>query len=173
MQQEFLTIASKHAQERLQSAQSGKGPDVNCLVDAAREAMDNFVRAQKKFLDVLAENGVKSRKHEETSKKKTEISKLAREAAGSFIDAQKKLLDLAGQQVNVNLQAATRAVEVVNALRPRPLPTLTGEGVKNFVEAEKAVIESFMKPTEVKPVRSGKRPRHRSAATPHAAEATA
>ncbi|MGD0214064.1 MAG: hypothetical protein ABSB87_12595, partial [Terriglobales bacterium] len=99
-EQDYLTTASKHAHKRLEAAKAGKGPDIACLVDAARDGMEDFVRAQKKFLDVVIADGakVKGAKVEETAKK-TELSKLARESANSLIDAQKKLLDLAGQQV--------------------------------------------------------------------------
>jgi hypothetical protein len=144
MQQDFLTTASKHAQKRLQATKAGKGPDVACLVDAAREGIDDFVRAQKRFLDVFVDG--KSKTKMEESVKHTELTKLAREAANSFIDAQKKLLDLAGQQVNVNLQAVNRTAEMMNALRPNLIPNITGEGLKNFVDAEKDLISSIVKP---------------------------
>jgi hypothetical protein len=146
-EQDYLTTVSKHMNKRLEATKAGKGPDLGCLVDAARDGMEDFVRAQKKFLDVIVASEVKTKggKPEEITKK-TEVSKLAREAASSFIDAQKKLLDLAGQQVNVSLQTASRAVEMLDTLRPRILPNLTGEGVKNFVDAEKDLITSIMKP---------------------------
>jgi hypothetical protein len=149
MQQDFLTLASKHVQERLQPPKAGREKEVAGLVDIAREAMDNFVRAQKKFLEIVVQEGAKSKAgKEETGKKKTELSKLAREAADSFIEAQKKLLDLAGQQVNVNLQTASRAVDMATSYRPGlPIPNLlTTERVKNFVDAEKALVDSVMKP---------------------------
>jgi hypothetical protein len=147
MQQEFLTIASKHVQGRLEKTKAGEVPDAECLVDAARDAMENFVRAQKKLLDVIVADGAKPKGGKaEESKKKIALSGIAREAASSFIDAQKNLLDLAGQQVNVNLQVAGRLGEMANLLRLSPLPTITGDSVKSFVEAEKAVLNSIMKP---------------------------
>jgi hypothetical protein len=149
LQQDYLTTASKHAQKRLQATKAGKGPDAACLVDAAREAMDDFVRAQKKFLDIVAEDGTKAKAGKsEEHKKKTEVAKLAHEAANAFIEAQKKLLDLAGQQVNVNLQATSRAMEMMNSLRPHLMPNISGEGLKSFVNAEKNLISSIMKPEE-------------------------
>lgn len=144
MQQDFLTTASKHVQKRLQATKAGKAPDTACMIDAAREAMDDFVRAQKKFLDIVVEGGKGKTKDEH--RKKAELAKLAREAAAAFIDAQKKLLDLAGQQVNVNLQAVNHAVEMVDSLRPHLVPNITGEGIKNFVNAEKNIITNMMKP---------------------------
>jgi hypothetical protein len=140
MQQDFLTLFSKHAQRRLQA---GMTADASCVTDAVRDAMEHFVRTQKKFLDVVMQEGAKAKAGE--VKKKTEVTKLAREAADAFIDTQKKLLDLAGQQVNVNLQAASRTADMMKSFRPLPLPSFSGEQVKNFIDAEKALIESIVK----------------------------
>ncbi|MGA2960957.1 MAG: hypothetical protein ABSD96_04740 [Candidatus Korobacteraceae bacterium] len=175
MQQELLTITSKHVQARLQKTQAGEMPDAACLLDATRDAMENFVGAQKKLLDIIVENGAKPKGNE--NKKKAEISSIAREAASSFIDAQKNLLDLAGQQVNVNLQVAGRLAEMASMFQMSPLPTITGDSVKSFVEAEKAVLDSIMKPsngakTAPKAERAAKRPaRRRRAAAAQAAGA--
>lgn len=166
LQQDYLTTASKHAQKRLEATKAGKGPDATCLVDAAREAMDDFVRAQKKFLDIVGEDA-KAGKSED-HKKKAEVAKLAREAATSFIEAQKKLLDLAGQQVNVNLQSTSRAMEMMKSLRPHLMPEITGEGLKSFVDAEKNLISSIIKPANGakaahKAAHPAKKPVHRRA----------
>ena len=147
MQQDFLKIASKHVQERLKKTKAGEAPNADGLIEAARDAMEHFVRAQKKLLDVIVEDGSKPKGGKaEESKKKTAISGIAREAASSFMDAQKNLLDLAGQQVNVNMQVAGRLAKMVNLPRLNPLPAITGDSVKSFVEAEKAVLDSIMKP---------------------------
>jgi polyhydroxyalkanoate synthesis regulator protein len=82
--------------------------------------------------------------------KKTELVKLAHEAANAYIDAQKKLLDVAGQQMNVNLQAMDRAITGITPFR-LPIANITGEGVKSFVDAEKALIDQMMKRTTPKP----------------------
>ena len=60
--------------------------------------MEEFVAAQKKFLDVISEETSPDGKKEHAGRKpsKTELAKLGREAADSFIEAQKKLLDLGG-----------------------------------------------------------------------------
>ena len=177
MQQEFLTIASKHTQKRLRETKAGKGPDMSCLMDAAREAMEHFIKAQKKFLDIVVEEEGKAKvRHEEGARKKTEVSKIAREASSSLIDAQKKLLDLAGQQVNVNVQAASRAVDLVNSIRPTGLPSFSGEGIKKFVNAEKELLDSLIKPgngTKAKAERRVKRPPRRRPATAQSAQAGA
>lgn len=150
MQEKYLTIISKETQKMLQANKAGKGFDGVCLIDVAREAMNNFVGAQKKYLDVIVDETTKATNGgAKTEKKvsKTEVAKLAREAANSFADAQKKLLDLASQQMNVNLQAATKSMDLMTPLKLMPLSNFTGEGVKSLVEAEKALIDSMtMKP---------------------------
>jgi hypothetical protein len=144
MQQDFLTIASKQSQKMLEM---GKG-ERPCLVEAARESMEKFVETQKKFLDLVAEETthMMNGKNDAAAKKakKTELVKLAHEAANAYIDAQKQLLDVAGQQMNVNLQAMDRAITGITPFR-LPIANLTGEGVKSFVDAEKALIDQMMK----------------------------
>lgn len=149
MQHEFLKTTSKQTLAWLEKVKAGKGYDATHLIEVAREGMDTFVEAQKRFLDVIAQETGKmtSGKPEHLAKMKTtELTKLAREATDHFIEAQKKMLDVVGQQMNVNLQAATKTMEMFSPARLMPVANVTGEGVKNFVNAEKAVIESMIKP---------------------------
>ena len=150
MQHNFLVLASKHTQGWLQGAEARKVWEGNGLVELAGEAMDEFVAAQKKFLDVISEetSAAEDGKKEHTGRKpdRTELAKLGRNAAHSFIDAQKKLLDLAGQQLNVNMQAATRAVDLKMPVRLLPVADIAGESVKSFVDAEHALLDSMSKP---------------------------
>ncbi len=167
MQHDFLKTTSKQTTTWLESLRNGKGYQVSHLVDLARESMDAFVGAQKRFLDVIAQETGKltSGKPEHVEKmKKTEMSKLAREATESFIEAQKKLLDVVGQQMNVNLQAATKTMEMLSPARLMPMANVTSEGVRNFVTAEKAVIESMMKPAKAAAAMPKRPPRPRKAA---------
>jgi hypothetical protein len=64
--------------------------------------MENFVRAQKHFLDVIAEVTAQATGGKKTGAvkkmKKAELSQLARQATESFIEAQKKLVDVAGKR---------------------------------------------------------------------------
>jgi len=177
MQQDFLTTTSKQTLHWLEAVKAGKGYQSAHLIDVAREGMETFVHAQKKFLDIIAEETVRAAggKHDHKAKtvKKTELSKLAREATSSFIDAQKKLLDVLGQQMNVNLNAATRTAELMSPSRFWPVASLTGEGVKSFVTAEKALIESMIKTRQgAKPeVRRGRAAHPRRAVKAHVAHA--
>ncbi len=141
MQQNFLVLANKRTQNWLQSS-----PDKDGLAGLASEAMEEFVTAQKKFLDVISEEASGEAKKEHTGKKtKTELVKLGREAADAFIEAQKKLLDLAGQQMNVNMQTASRAMDLKLPIRLLPVADIAGESVKSFVDAEKSLLNSMIK----------------------------
>lgn len=157
MEHEFLSITSKQTMEWLESMRKGRYPGPH-MVDLAREAMDTFVHTQKKFLDIIAQETARmtSGKPEKTAKK-TEVAKLAREASHAFIEAQKKLLDVAGQQMNVNLQAATKTMEMLSPARLLPMANITGEGVKSFVDAEKALMESMVKHAPAKPAAKRRR----------------
>ena len=151
MQQDFLKITSKQTLSWLEAVKAGKGYQGGThLVELAREGMDTFVQAQKKFLDLIAQETSKATagKQEPSLKhgKKTEMAKLAREATNAFIDAQKKVLDVVGQQMNVNLKAAARSMDLIAPSRLLSMANLTGEGVKSIVDAEKGLIESMMKP---------------------------
>lgn len=150
MQQDFLKTTGKQTLQWLEAIKAGKGSPGTHLVDLAQEGMDNFVQAQKKFLDVIAQETARatSGRHEPSARimKKTELAKLAREATNSFIDAQKSLLDVVGQQVNMNLKAATRTMELASTARFLPMANVAEAGVRNFVGAEKALIESIVKP---------------------------
>jgi len=147
MNQDFLKIASRQTHDWLAAVEKGKRYDGEHLVEAAREGMDTFVRVQKKFLDVVAEEVSKATKGapEVVKKgKKVELAELARQATETFIEAQKKLMDVAGKQVNANLRATGRAMNMIKPFPFIPLPDLTREGVRSFVDAEKALIDTMM-----------------------------
>ncbi|MBZ5720191.1 MAG: hypothetical protein LAO03_07395 [Acidobacteriia bacterium] len=151
MQQEFLKIADKQTHTLIEGGKTGKVFKGEALVALARQAMENFVRAEKKFLDVIAEETAKATgsKHGNGAGKKlkkTELTELARHATESFIDAQKKLFDVAGRQMNVNLKTASRTMDVLGPLPIVPFTDLTREGVKSFVDAQKALMDAMTKP---------------------------
>jgi len=155
MQQELLTSTSRQTLQWLESEKSGKSRRATQLVEFAREGVETFARAQKKLLDVAAQESAKatSGKMEGDRKpaKKTEVAQLAREAGNAFIEAQKRILDVMGQQMNVNLDATTRAMKIVSPFRLMPIATRTGEGVKSFMQKETSLIESLIKPSKIKP----------------------
>lgn len=168
MQQDFLTITNKQALQWFEAGKAGEVDFSAGAFDFAREEVEAFVRAHKKLLDVLSEETAKATggkaNHHATPVKKTEWSKVAREAANAFLDAQKRLLDVLGQQMKVNLDAATRAGEFLSPSRLLPMAMSSGERVKNFVDAESSLIGSVLNPPKKSKVVNRKRTRkHRVA----------
>jgi len=152
MQQDFLKTAGKQTHAWLNAVKAGKPFEGGNLIEMARDAMDTFVHAQKKFLDLIAEETTKATSGKEPAKKmkKTELAAMAKEATDAFIEAQKKLIDVAGHQVNAGMRAAGRTVNMVAPFPFLPIPDFTRAGVKNFVSAEKALIDTVMKRPETK-----------------------
>ena len=167
MQQKFLKIADRQTRDWIETANTGKGFKKDALIELAREAMDNFVHAEKQFLDVVADEAAKATRaqHGDGARKvkKTQITELARHATESFIDAQKKLVDVAGEQVNANLKTISKTIDVMGPLPILPFSDLTREGVKSFVEAQKALMEVMTKPNGSK----GKEKTHRAKKAVH------
>jgi len=151
MQQSFLTLAAKRTDAWIDAAKEGHAPKAASLTELAREAMDEFVKSQKKFLDVVAEEtshmmeGTAPKKRGPA--KKTELTELGRQAAEAFIDAQKKLLDVAAQQMEVNVKAAKKTVEMIKPLQPVTLADLTRKTVDSLVAAQKALLDVMSKPS--------------------------
>ncbi len=152
MQQHFLTIAARQADVWIDNAKEGKPLDGKGMPEIVREAMETFVRSQKKFLDAVAEEtahatGAKNGK-EHAGVKKTEIAELARQGMEAFIDVQKKLLDLVAQQVGVNVKVTRRTIEMLNPLPPVTLAGLTRYTVDSFVAAQKALLQAMSRPAQ-------------------------
>jgi hypothetical protein len=172
MQQEFLKIAGKQTRTWLEAAKAGKPYQGEDLVELARDGMEKFIKAQKQFMDVIAEETAKATGGKRTNGakkiKKTDVSTLAREATESFIDAQKKLVDLAGQQMNTNVQTAGKVIDLMKPFPFLPLGELTREGVKSYVDAQRALMEVMVKPAEhkgaAKPRTTAKRKKEKVAA---------
>ncbi len=177
MQQDYLKTASRQIHGRMAAAAAGEEYDGETLVDLAREGLENFVQAQRKFLEMIAEeasNATNGKTAAATRAKKTELTELARQAADSFFDVQKKLMDVAGKQVHANLKATGRAIEMIPPMPYMAIPDLTREGVRSFVDAEKAVIETITKRrTEPKTATKVTRGRKQSHRPPKTAAATA
>ena len=162
LQQEYLKIASKQSHAWLDAAKSGKPYQPEHVMELAREGVESFVKAEKRFLDVIDEEAGKALNGKPVpaaakKMKQTEVQELARKAAGSFMEAQKRLLDLAGKQMNANVKTATKAAELVRPFPFLPLSELTREAVKSYVDAQKALMDVMVHPPAAKPVRPARR----------------
>jgi hypothetical protein len=60
--------------------------------------------------------------------------------------------------MNVNLDVATRTLEMISPSRLLPMANLTGEGVRHFVDAETSLIGSLIHPGKkgVSPAKPGR-----------------
>ena len=149
-QQEFLKIAGKQSHRFVEAAKTGKPYQPEQLVDLAREGLENFVKAQKQFLDFIADEVSKATgsKHAigEKKLKKTELSQLPHQATESFIEAQKKLMNVFGKQTKASVSTAGKAMEFMRPFPFLPWAELTREGVKSYVDAQKALMETVVKP---------------------------
>jgi len=161
LQQEYLKIASKQSHAWLDAAKSGKPYQPEHVMELAREGVESFVKAQKRFLDVIDEETGKAMNGKPTAAgkkmKHTEVQELARQAAGSFMEAQKRLLDLAGKQMNANVKTATKAVDLVRPFPFLPLSDLTREAVKSYVDAQKALMDVMVRQPAAKVARPTRR----------------
>lgn len=154
MQQKLLTNTSRQTLQWIESEKSGKDQGSARLVELAREAVETFMRAQQKFLDVVAQESAKATSgkpaHDHKPAKKVKLAILARDAANAFVEAQKRLLDVMGQQMNVNLDLSNRSMEMMSPSRLLPVASLTEDGVKNFFNRETALIGSLINPRKPK-----------------------
>ena len=152
MQEEYLKIAGKQTHSWVESAKAGKPYQPEHVLDLAREAMENFVKAQKRFMDVLADETAKATggKHVNGKKaKRADLSDLAREATDSFLEAQKRLVDVAGRQMNNSVKTASKTLELLKPFPFLPVSELTREAVKSYVDAQKALVDVMVKPPHV------------------------
>jgi hypothetical protein len=180
MQQEFLKLADKQSHSWVEAAKAGKPYESEHLVALAREGMENFVKAQKQFLDIVAEETAKATGGKRTNGavkkiKQTELSDLARQATDSFIDAQKKLVEVAGKQMNATVKTVGNSLELTRPFPFTPLAELTREGVKSYVDAQKALMDAVVKPVgeHKHPGRPVRRARKSRTGTKRAAAAAA
>lgn len=149
MQEEYLKIANKQSHTWLESAKAGKPYQPENVIDLAREGMENFAKAQKKFLDVLADETTKATSGKTNGPgkkpKPTELTDLARQAADSLLAAQKKMVDVAGRQMNFAAQTAGKSLDLFKPFPFIPLNEMTREVVKSYVEAQKALMDVMVK----------------------------
>jgi len=156
MQQHFLTLAARQTDKWIDAAKSGEPFEGIHLTDLARESVETFVRSQKKFLDVLAEETAHATNKEGNGNgkgraaKKTELTELARQSAEAYIDAQKKLLDVATQQLKVTGKTAGEAINALNPLPVETLVDLTKHAVDGLVESQHAWLDLIYKPAHPK-----------------------
>lgn len=164
MHEEYLKMASKQTHTWLETAKAGKTYQPEHVIDLAHEAMENFARTQKKFLDVIAEETGKATSGKAANgaarkTKPTELTELARQASDSFLEAQKRLVDVAGRQMNAGAKTFGKTLDMVKPFPFPPLNELTREVVKSYVEAQKALMDVMVKASNRPKAATERRPR--------------
>jgi hypothetical protein len=152
MQQHMLTLVGNENEAWLDAAKTGEPYAGKGLTAVAKEAVDIFVKSQKKFMDAVAEQVSKATegKGEEAEEEteRIELAELAKQASDTFIDAQKKLLDVAGKQVDVNLNAVEWTAQMIPPPPKFDFAHFTRETVDSYVTAQKALMDIVNRPAK-------------------------
>lgn len=167
MQQELLTSTSKQTVQWLEPDSGAKPDRAAQVLDFARESVESFARAQKKFLDAVAEESEKAIRgkpeREIEPARLDNLKQLACDAGNAFLEAQKRLLDISGQQMSVSLNAANRTTQLLSPEQLMPVAMLARDSVKSFFDAETALVSSMMKMRQAKEVQPKKKKVSRAA----------
>ena len=122
------------------------------VAELARRGIEGFVESEKKFLDLAAQEVSAATKGEKRTHKPPRdrmevLTKVAREGAEKYIETQKKIMELAIEQLEESAKAGRERFKEV--ARKEALPSfgeLTEKSMKNFVTAEKSLLDLAMKP---------------------------
>jgi hypothetical protein len=150
MQKNLLDAAAEQAHAAAESyREGGKMMPAARLAEVARRGIEGFVHSEKKFLDLASEEVTAATKgdkrpHKPPRDRMEVLTKVAREGAQKCIETQKKLFELAIEQLedtrkNGHREAARKEVHA-------SLGELTEKSMKNFVSAEKSLLDLAMKP---------------------------
>lgn len=173
MQRRLLDGVAAQMHDVAASYEEGKGLTGGASIgELARRAMEGFVETEKKFLDLVSEEvdaaveGAPARKPARDRSKV--LTQLAREGVEKYIDAQKELLELAIQRFGANGKGSRERAEAARAAKEElrtSFAELTRKSVKNFVNAEKSLLEVAVKPPKrtVRPA-PGPKPRRKARA---------
>jgi hypothetical protein len=182
LQKTFLDATAEQAHAVAESYRSGEAlPAAAKAAELARRGFEDFVASEKKFLDLAAREVSAATKGDKRPTKPPRermevLTKVAREGAEKYIETQKKLMELAIEQLEETTKTTRQHKE---AVRKEALPLwgeLTDKTVKNFVHAEKSLLDLAMTPGKGPHRQDGRkasRPRHKMhrAAKRHTAEA--
>jgi hypothetical protein len=169
MQKDLLDATADQAHAVAESyREEGKLLAATHVAELARRGIEGFVENEKKFLDLAtqevsaAAKGDK-RAHKPPRDRMEVLAEVAREGAQKYIETQKKLMELAIDQLEETVKAGREKVKEVARKEPRPsLGELTEKSMKNFVTAEKSLLDLAMKPMRGRSGENGRKaPQHR------------
>jgi hypothetical protein len=122
------------------------------VTELARRGIEAFVESEKKFLDLAVQEMSAATKGDKRTHKPPRdrmeiLTKVAREGAEKYIETQRKLLELAVEQLEDTAKASRQQLK--ERARKEALPSfreLTEKSMKNFVSAEKSLLDLAAKP---------------------------
>jgi hypothetical protein len=131
--------------------ENGKFAAASHVTELARRGIEGFVESEKKFLDLATHevtNATKGDKHgHKPPRRRIEIlTEVARESAGKCLDTQKKLFDLAIEQLEETVKTGREPRKPLRKEERPLLGDLADKSMKNFVAAEKSLLDLAMKP---------------------------
>lgn len=166
MHTRLLDALAEQARAVVEDEESGKGVMASMHpVAAARQALEDFVATEKRFLDLVVKEvnaAVESPKPAHKPRARVKVfSQVAAESIDKYAEAQKKLLELAIQQFEPNGKTEEEPAEP-----PTPLAEIAQKSVQNFVGAQKSLMDVALKPAAASATepKSSPRPRRKTAA---------
>jgi hypothetical protein len=152
LQKSLLDAATEQAHAAAESYRAGERVRAAANVaELARRGIEGFVESEKKFLDLAAQQVSAATKgdkrtHKPPRERMEVLSKVAREGAEKYIDTQKKLLDLAIEQLEETAKNGREHKDTTHKAIAPLWGELTEKSVRNFVNAEKSLLELATKP---------------------------
>jgi len=145
MQKKFLDMVDAQAHAMVEVITEGKPYEGKTVAEVTHQGLQNFVRTQEKFLELVTEAAGLTEEKKLKPVPHRKVSATVQESVDKFVEAQKKLLDVASKQIEGAMKTAEEMV------KPSPEPsTSLGEfarrGVENFINAQKSLLDVVMKP---------------------------
>ncbi|MGB2635959.1 MAG: hypothetical protein WAM58_18665 [Candidatus Acidiferrum sp.] len=173
MQKNLLDATAEQAHSVAESyREDGKLQAAARVTELTRRGIQEFVDSEKKFLDLAMQEVTAATKNDKPAHKPPRdrvevLTKVAREGAEKYFETQKKLMDFAIEQFEGTAKAGRERFKQVTRKEARPsLGELTEKSMKNFVNAEKSLLDLAMNPVgpgekkDRKPSRRGHRMHH-------------
>ena len=168
MQKNLLDATANQAHAVAESyREEGKLRSAAHVAELARRGIKGFVDSEKKFLDlamheVTAATKGDKRTHKPPRDRMEVLTKVAREGAEKYIETQKKLMELAIEQFEETAKEGRERFKEAASKEWRPsFGALTEKSMKNFVNAEKSLLELAVKPLKGPGEKNGRKlPRH-------------
>jgi len=159
LQKRFLETAAKQTHAAAESYQEGKGLVAagTTMAGLVRQTFENLVANERKFLDMVvhevsAANGEEPETHKPARERYKVVAQMARESGEKYIEAQKKLLNLAVEQMESVGKGAAGVVRSTREAATRTsLGELTEKSVRNFVSAQKSLMDLVTKSEKATP----------------------